>query len=96
MVFIFVCYRCQEPILTAQLFLSFLIMPWGSSEIYYFLLSVYQFPLSIKQNPVLDEGGGGSEGSDGIRIIIYSELLVIINQLLVIINIMLGYYIWYY
>ena len=58
MVFIFVCYRCQEPILTAQLFLSFLIMPWGSSEIYYFLLSVYQFPLSIKQNPVLDEGGG--------------------------------------
>ena len=39
---------------------------------------------------------GGSEGSDGIRIIIYSELLVIINQLLVIINIMLGYYIWYY
>ena len=82
MVFIFVCYRCQEPILTAQLFLSFLIMPWGSSEIYYFLLSVYQFPLS--------------EGIDGIRIIIYSELLVIINQLLVIINIMLGYYIWYY
>ena len=81
--------------MTAQLFLSFLIMPWGSSEIYYFLLSVYQFPLSIKQNPVLDEGGG-SEGSDGIRIIIYSELLVIINQLLVIINIMLGYYIWYY
>ena len=82
--------------MTAQLFLSFLIMPWGSSEIYYFLLSVYQFPLSIKQNQVLDEGGGGgSEGSDGIRIIIYSELLVIINQLLVIINIMLGYYIWY-
>ena len=29
MVFIFVCYRCQEPILTAQLFLSFLIMPLG-------------------------------------------------------------------
>ena len=44
--------------MTAQLFLSFLIMPWGISEIYYFLVSVYQFPLSIKQNPVLDEGGG--------------------------------------
>ena len=46
------------------------------------MLSVYQFPLS--------------EGIDGIRIIIYSELLVIINQLLDIINIMLGYYVWYY
>ena len=82
MVFIFVCYRCQEPILTAQLLLSFLIMPWGSSGIYYFLLSVYQFPLSIKQNPVLDEGGGDlKEVMVFVLLFILSFLSLLISSL---------------
>ena len=74
------------------------IFDYALGELGDLLLFVISLSVSIvnKTKPSTRRRWGGSEGSDGIRIIICSELLVVINQLLVIINIMLGYYIWYY